>query len=151
MSCCSKEHCLCKKDIFKMPRSSPKSKISQVMQASLVQKKKRGGRGEGWRRGGDGWWYFQVYRQAMEDDLLAFKPGLSCTCQVCSIVMNRRVHLCLLVFNLLFSDQRSREPSHSRTGLTSIGLEIKRTPLSNQTSPRWAPSQSYKTSKQSLN
>lgn len=87
----------------------------------------------------------------MEGDLLAFKPGLSWTGQVCSIVMNRRVHLCLLVFNLLFSEQRSTEPSHSRAGLTSIGLEIKRTPLSNQTSPRRAPSHSFKTSKRSWN
>lgn len=121
-----------------------------IMPALLVQKKK-GGRGGGLRRRGDGCWYFQVYRQAMEGDLLAFKPGLSCTCKVCSIVMNRRVHLCLLVFNLLFSDQRSREPSHSRAGLTSIGLEIKRTPLSNQTSPRQAMSHSFKTSKRRWN
>lgn len=117
------------------------------MQALLVQTQKRGGRGGGWRRGGDGWWYFQVYRRAMEDDLLAFKPGLSCISQVCSIVMNRRVHLCLPVFNRLYSDPRSREPSHSRAGLTFIGLEIKRTPLSNQTSPRRTQSHIFKTSK----
>ncbi|KAM7365735.1 hypothetical protein PAMP_016648 [Pampus punctatissimus] len=105
----------------------PKSKISQVMQALLVQKKKKRGGRAGGRRGGDGWWYFQVYRHAMESDLLAFKPGLPCICQVCSIVMNSRVHLCVL-----FSEERSREPSHSRAGRTSIGLEIKRTPLSDQ-------------------
>lgn len=83
----------------------------------------------------DGWWYFQVYRHT-EGDLMALEPALSCTCQVCSIVLNRRVHLCLLVFNLIFSAERRAEPSLSRAGLTSIGLEIKRTPLSNQTSPR---------------
>lgn len=61
------------------------------------------------------------------------------------------VHLCLLVFNLFSSsEQRSRQPSHSRAGLTSIGLEIERTPLSNQTSPRRAPSHSSKMSEMSL-
>lgn len=39
-------------------------------------KQKRRGRGGGWRGGGDRCWYFQVYSRAMEDDLLAFKPGL---------------------------------------------------------------------------
>lgn len=121
----------------------PKSKISQVMPAWLVQKR---GEGEGWRRGGGGWWYFQVYKQAMDADLLAFKPGLSWPCQVCSIVRNRRVHLSLVAFDLFFSQQRSGEPSHSRAGLTSIGLQIERTPLSDQTSPRRAPSHSFKTS-----
>lgn len=145
MSCCSTEHCLSKKDIFKMSRSSLNQKYPN--NASLTSPKKEGRKRRGLRRRGDGCWYFQVYRQAMEGDLLAFKPGLSCTCKVCSIVMNRRVHLCLLVFNLLFSDQRNREPSHSRAGLTSIGLEIKRTPLSNQTSPRQAMSHSFKMSK----
>lgn len=77
---------------------------------------------------------------------MAFKPGLSCTRQVCSIVMDRRVHLCLLVSDLLFSHQRSREPSHSRAGLTSIGLEIKRTPLRDQTSHRQAQLNCFKTS-----
>ncbi|KAG8004679.1 hypothetical protein GBF38_009047 [Nibea albiflora] len=53
----------------------------------------------------------------------------------------------VVVVNLLYSEQRSSEPSHNRAGLTSIGLEIKRTPLSNQTSPRQAPSHSFKASK----
>lgn len=68
------------------------SKTSQVMQASLVQKKKTGGwRGGG---GGDGRWYFQVYTQAMQGELMALEPGLSCTCQVCNSSI---VHLCPVV------------------------------------------------------
>lgn len=105
-------------------------------------KRRRREEEEGWRRSrGDGWRYFQVYRQATEAVLLAFKPGLSYTC-VCSIVMKRRG---VVVVVVLFSQQRSREPSHSRAGLTSIGLEIKRTSLSDQTSPRHPRSHSFKT------
>lgn len=66
---------------------------------------------------------------------------------MCSIVMKGRVHLCPLGLNLLFCDARSTEPSHSRAGLTSIGLEIKRTPLADQTSPRSTPSRNFKPSK----
>lgn len=120
-----------------------------------AKKKRREEEEGGWRRGGDGWWYFPgFYRRAKEDDLLACKPEVSCICQVCSIVTNSPpcVHLCLLVFNLFSSsEQRSRQPSHSRAGLTSIGLEIERTPLSNQTSPRRAPSHSFKMSETPLN
>lgn len=47
----------------------------------------------------------------------------------------------------LLSHRRSAEPSHSRAGLTSIGLEIERTPLSDQTSPRRAAAHSFKTSR----
>lgn len=48
------------------------------------------------------------------------------------------------VFNRLYWDPRSREPSRSRAGLTFIGLEIKRTPLSSQTCPMWTRSHIFK-------
>lgn len=155
MSCSSEERCLCKKHIFKIKKKTHKKVEIQIQIQNIPGNARRtsptekrwGRRGGWWRGGADSWWGFQVYRRVMEVDLLAFKPGLSCTRKVCCIVVDRHVHLILLVFNLLFSEQRSREPSHSRTGLTSIGLEIKRTSLSNQTSPQWAPSHSWKTSK----
>lgn len=92
----------------------------------------------------DGRWYFQVYRQAMEGDLLAVKPAaLWCTRQSCSMVVKPRITCaCRGLFNRGCAEERRRQPSHSRAGLTSIGLEIERTPLSNQTSPRRAPSHS---------
>lgn len=54
-----------------------------------------------------------------------YLPGLQhCYEQTCSPVL------------VLFSAERRTEPSLSRAGLTSIGLEIERTPFSNQTSRR---------------
>lgn len=142
---CTEEQCLCKNHLCNLEIEA-ESQISRVIRAVLVQTQNGRGRGGGgWRwRGTDGCWYFQVHRRAMEDDLLAFKPGLSCFSQVCSIVV---VHFFSLVFNLLYSDPRSTEPSHSRAGLTFIGLEIERTPLSNQTSLRITRSNVFKTPK----
>lgn len=51
----------------------------------------------------------------------------------------------------LYSEQRRREPSHSRAGLTSIGLKIKRTPLPNQTSPLQGPYHRWKNGKTKSN
>lgn len=58
----------------------------------------------------------------------------------------RRIQPNLAGSDLLFSQQRSGEPSLSRAGLTSIGRQIERTPLCDQTSPRRAPSHSSKMS-----
>lgn len=59
---------------------------------------------------------------------------------------HRRIQPNLAGSDLLFSQQRSGEPSLSRAGLTSIGRQIERTPLCDQTSPRRAPSHSPKMS-----
>lgn len=58
----------------------------------------------------------------------------------------RRIQPNLAGSDLVFSQQRSAEPSLSRAGLTSIGRQIERTPLCDQTSPRRAPSHSSKMS-----
>ncbi|MEQ2311991.1 hypothetical protein AMECASPLE_026373 [Ameca splendens] len=77
----------------------------------------------------------RFYSEAMEGELVAPKPVFSYTCEVSSSIMGRQTEP---------SEERRREASQSRAGLTSIGLQTKRTRLLNQTSPRRAQEHSRK-------
>lgn len=77
----------------------------------------------------------RFYSEAMEGDLVAPVSVFSYTCEVSSSIMGRQTEPL---------GERRREPSHSRAGLTSIGLHSKRTRVLNQTSPRRAPEHSRK-------
>ncbi|MED6278614.1 hypothetical protein CHARACLAT_025730 [Characodon lateralis] len=77
----------------------------------------------------------RFYSEAMEGELVAPEPVFSYTCEVSSSIMGRQTEP---------SEERRREASQSRAGLTSIGLQTKRTRLLNQTSPRRAQEHSRK-------
>lgn len=71
----------------------------------------------------------RFYSEAMVGDLVAPVPVFSYTCEVSSSIMARQTDS---------SGERRRQPSRSRAGLTSIGLQTKRTRVLNQTYPQRA-------------